>query len=76
MSHRLSGQPVNLLVAIFILFSILIFTFTLVFVTIVIPGYRLTTGFKVRLVCFSNLASILRAIGRIQHRQHSPSHNP
>ena len=57
MSHRLSGQPVNLLVAIFILFSIVIFTFTLVFVTIVIPGYRLTTEFRVSLVAFSAVST-------------------
>lgn len=48
MSHRLSGVPVNLLVAILILFSIFIFTFTLVFTTIVVPGYKLTNSFRVR----------------------------
>ncbi|KAF2443895.1 hypothetical protein P171DRAFT_46453 [Karstenula rhodostoma CBS 690.94] len=69
MSHRLSGVPVNLLVAIFILFSIFIFTFTLVFVTIVVPGYRLTTGFKVAYnIANAILATVLSryASGEIQ----------
>jgi hypothetical protein len=68
MSHRLSGVPVNLLVAIFILFSIFIFTFTLVFATIVVPGYRLTTSFKVRPSPSSQI-TWLTSQGRIQHRQ-------
>ncbi|KAF1970183.1 hypothetical protein BU23DRAFT_557073 [Bimuria novae-zelandiae CBS 107.79] len=69
MSHRLSGLPINLLVAVFILFSILIFTFVLVFVTIVVPGYRLTTSFKVAYnIVITVLATVLSryASGEIQ----------
>ncbi|KAF9731785.1 hypothetical protein PMIN02_007284 [Paraphaeosphaeria minitans] len=63
MSHRLSGLPVNLLVAIFILLSIFVFTYSLVFVTIVVPGYRLTTRFKVAY----NIASAIVATVLARH---------
>ena len=47
MARQISGVPGGLLAAILLLFLLLVFTFTLVFVEIVVPGYRLTTGFRV-----------------------------
>ncbi|KAJ4289707.1 hypothetical protein N0V90_011036 [Kalmusia sp. IMI 367209] len=69
MSHRLSGVPANLLAAILLLFGIVVFTFTLVFVTINVPGWRLTTEFKVAYnIVITVLATIISryASGEIQ----------
>jgi hypothetical protein len=49
MAKRLSlhGMPKFLILAILLLFFLFTFLLTLVFVKIIVPGYRLTTGFKV-----------------------------
>jgi hypothetical protein len=69
MSHRFSGVPNNLLAAILLLFALLVFTLTLVFVRIVVPAGQLTTSFRVAYnIIIAVLATIISSYagGEIQ----------